>query len=201
MLGQDVDRLWNHPDSSSEFKKHILRTLLKEIIATSAGDSVRLVLHWQGGDHTELTFEKQRTGRHRYVTADDTVELIRKLARIQPDSMIASILNRLERRTAHGQSWNAKRVCSIRQHHAIAAYVDGERQARDELTVRETARILQIPEGSVIYLIKTRRLPATQACVKAPWILLKQDVDAYLVAPCAKRPRESDPDQATLDFQ
>ena len=201
MLGRDVDRLWDHPGSPPEFKKHILRTLLKEIIATSDADSIRLVLHWQGGDHTELTFEKQRTGRHRYVTAGDTVELIRQLARIQPDSMIASILNRLERRTAHGQSWNAKRVCSTRQHHAIAAYVDGERQARGELSVHEAARMLQVSEGSVIYLIKTKRLRATQACVKAPWILLKQDVDIYLAAPPVKRPREPDPDQATLDFQ
>jgi DNA invertase Pin-like site-specific DNA recombinase/cell division protein FtsB len=200
MLGRDVGRLWDHPDSPAEFKKHILRTLLKDIIATSAGDTIRLVLHWQGGCHTELTFEKQRTGRHRYVTAGDTIELIRQLARIQSDSMIASILNRIERRTAHGQSWNAKRVCSTRQHHAIAAYVDGERQARGELTVREAAEILKIPERSVVYLITTKRLPAKQACVKAPWILLKRDLDKY-AAHNTERPRERDPNQATLDFQ
>jgi hypothetical protein len=86
MLGRDMRRLWDHPDSPPEFKKHIVRT-------TSHGDAICLVLHWQGGDHTEVTFEKERTGRHRYVTADDTIGLIRSLARIQPDSMIASILN------------------------------------------------------------------------------------------------------------
>jgi hypothetical protein len=75
VVAGDVRRLWDHPDSPPEFKKHILRTLLKEIIATSDGDTIRLVLHWQGGDHIEVTFEKERRGRHRYVTADDTIEL------------------------------------------------------------------------------------------------------------------------------
>jgi len=60
-----LPRLWDHPNSPHEFKKRILRTVLKQIIATSLGDTVRLVLHWQGGAHTELTLQKTRTGRHR----------------------------------------------------------------------------------------------------------------------------------------
>jgi len=40
-----------------------------------------LVLHWQGGDHTEPTLEKTRTGKHRYVTDTDTIELIERQAR------------------------------------------------------------------------------------------------------------------------
>ena len=102
-LGRNVRQLWDHPKSLPEFKKRILRTVLTEIIASSAGDTVRFVLHWQGGDHTELTLQKTLTGQHRYVTDTDMIELIRSLARIQPDSMIASILNRMGRRTAHGQ--------------------------------------------------------------------------------------------------
>jgi hypothetical protein len=117
-LGRNVRQLWDHPKRPPEFKKRILRTVLKEIIASSTGDTVRLVLHWQGGDHTELTLQKTRTGQRRNVTDTDTIELIRSLARIQPDSMIASILNRMGRRTAHGQSWNTTRVCSMRNRHA-----------------------------------------------------------------------------------
>jgi hypothetical protein len=85
-----------------EFKKRILRTVFKKIMATPAGDTIHLVLHWQGGDHTELTLQKTRIGHTRYVTDTDTIELIRSLARIQPDPMIASVLNRMGRRTAQG---------------------------------------------------------------------------------------------------
>ena len=45
------------------------------------------------------------------------------LARIEPDARIASILNRNQRRTAHGQSWTAKRICSLRNNHAIRSTV------------------------------------------------------------------------------
>jgi hypothetical protein len=58
------------------------------------------------------------------------VEIVRTLARIEPDARIASILNRNQRRTAHGQEWTAKRVCSLRNNHAIPVYREGERQAR-----------------------------------------------------------------------
>jgi hypothetical protein len=81
-LGHDARRLWAHPKSTPEFKKRILRTVLKEIIASSAGDTAHLVLHWQGGDHTELTLQKTRTRQHRYVISPIPVEgrkiLIRK---------------------------------------------------------------------------------------------------------------------------
>ena len=82
----------DYPNIPPEFKKRILRTVLKEIIASSDGDTVRLVLHWQGGDHTELALQKTRRGVHRYITDTDTIDWIRSLARMQPDSMIASIL-------------------------------------------------------------------------------------------------------------
>jgi excisionase family DNA binding protein len=201
-LGEDVRRLWDHPDSPCEFKKRILRTVLKQIIASSEADTVRLVLHWQGGDHTELTLAKTRTGQHRYVTDTDTVELIRSLARVQPDAMIASILNRIGRRTAHGQSWNTRRVCSVRHGHAIEVYREGERQARGEVSVSEAASMLGVTETTVLKMIRQKQLPATHACVNAPWILLKEDVEKHMATSHRREGRQTrNPDQSVLDIQ
>jgi len=201
-LGHDVRRLWDHPNSPPEFKKRILRSVLKEIIASSDGETVRLVLHWQGGEHTELTLEKTRTGKHRYVMDTDTIELIRSLARIQPDSMIASILNRFGRRTAHGESWNARRVCSARNNHKIEVYREGERQDRGELTVSEVASMLSVTETTVLRMIRQKQLPATHACLNAPWILLKEDVENYIAASRrAESPQTSNPNQMAFDIQ
>src|SRR5215831_5012396 len=201
-LGQDVQRLWDHPKSPVEFKKRILRTVLKEIIASSDGDTVRMVLHWQGGDHTELALQKTRPGCHRYVTDTDTIDLIRSLARIQPDSMIASILNRMGRRTAHGQSWNSKRVCTMRYHHAIEVYREGEREARGELTVNEVAALLGVTDTTVLRMIRQKRLPATQVCANAPWVLLKDDVAKFLATLShGEAPQTCDPNQLALSFQ
>jgi hypothetical protein len=117
-FARDLPRLWDDPHSLPEHKKRLLRIALKDIIATCEGETIRLILHWQGGDHTQVEFQRIRTGRHRYVTDDDLVEIVRMLARIEPDARIASILNRNQRHTAHGQSWTAKRICSLRNNHA-----------------------------------------------------------------------------------
>ncbi len=201
-LAADLPRLWDHPHSSPEIKKRILRAVLKEIIARSEGDSVHLVLHWQGGDHTELKIDKTRTGHHRYVTDADTVELLRSLARVQPDAMIASILNRLGRRTAHGQGWTATRVCSLRNHHAIAVYQEGERQARGELTVGEVAAMLGVTATTVLRMIRHQHLPATQTCINSPWILRKDEVEQFLATSRrAKCPQTIDSNQLTFAIQ
>ena len=134
-------------------------------------------MHWQSGDHTQVEFQKIGTGRHRYVTDDDLVEIVRTLARIEPDARIASILNRNQRRTAHGQDWTAKRICSLRNNYVIPVYREGERQARDEMSVSEGAAALGVTPTTVLRLIRMKQLPASQACVSAPWILRKADVE------------------------
>ena len=176
-FARDLPRLWDDPHGLPEHKKRLLRIALKEIIATCEGETIRLILHWQGGDHTQVAFEKIRSGQHRYVTDDDLVEIVRMLARIEPDARIASILNRNQRRTAHGQNWTGKRICSLRNNHAIPVYREGERQARGEMSVSEVAAALSVTATTVLRLIQLKELPATQACVGAPWILRRPDVE------------------------
>lgn len=176
-FARDLPIHWDDPQSLPEHKKRLLRIALKEIIATCEGETIRLILHWQGGDHTQIEFEKIRSGRHRYVTDDDVVETVRILARIEPDARIASILNRNQRRTAHGDDWTAKRVCSLRNNHAVPVYSEGERQARGEMSVSEVAAALGVTPTTVLRLIRLRQLRATQACVGAPWILRRTDVE------------------------
>jgi DNA invertase Pin-like site-specific DNA recombinase len=176
-FARDLPKLWDDPQSEPEHKKRLLRIALKEIIATSEGETIRLILHWQGGDHTQVEFEKIRAGRHRYVTDDDLVEIVRMLARIEPDERIASILNRNQRRTAHGQNWTAKRICSLRHNHAIPVYREGERQARGEMSVSEVAASLGVTPTTILRLIRLKQLPAVQACVGAPWILRSSDIE------------------------
>jgi hypothetical protein len=176
-FARDLPKLWDDPQSLPEHKKRLLRIALREIIATCEGETIRLILHWQGGDHTQVEFQKIRTGRHRYVTSDDLVEIVRILARIEPDTRIASILNRNQRRTAHGQSWTAKRICSLRNNHAIPVYHEEERQARGEMSVSEVADALGVTPTTVLRLIRLNQLPASQACMSAPWIPRTADVE------------------------
>ena len=176
-FARDIQRLWDDPRSSPKYKKRLLRIALKEITATCDTKTIRLVLHWQGGDHAQVEFPKIHTGQHCYATDHELVEMIRKLARIEPDPRIASILNKNEHRTAHGKSWTAKIVCALRNRHAIPVYRQGERQDRDEISVREAADALGVTPTTIFRLIQLKQLPAEQICGNAPWILLKNDVE------------------------
>jgi hypothetical protein len=57
-LADDLPRVWNHPAASTQIRKRILRTVLKEIVVTIEGDRLCLMVHWQGGDHTRLEVVK-----------------------------------------------------------------------------------------------------------------------------------------------
>lgn len=199
-LGRDIPSLWDDPRSAPEHKKRLLRIALKEIIATCEGETIRLVLHWQGGDHTQLEFQKIRTGQHRYVTDEDLVEAVRKLARIETDARIASILNRNQRRTAHGHVWTTKLVCSLRNNHGIAVYREGERADRGEMSVLEAANILAVTPTTVLRLIRLKQLPASQACANAPWVLSQANVELCLAdRKTARTPPTADPAQPLLE--
>ena len=135
------------------------------------GDRIRLRLHWQGGDHTELTVRKNRTGRHRWTTDAETGDLVRELARLMPDRSMASLLNRLGKRTGKGNPWTEARVRGFRTTHGIAVYRDGERQERNELTLQEAAERLGVSKMTVLRQIQRGTIPARQACKGAPWVI------------------------------
>ena len=95
-LGADLERAWLHPAATAATRKRILRAALTEIIVRRDGPIIHAILHWQGGDHTELQV-KQRlnaVGRHNPRIPDDTIALVRELARLMPDRQIARLLNR-----------------------------------------------------------------------------------------------------------
>lgn len=201
-LGADIEALWHHPGASVETRKHILRTAIVEIVAKVVDDTIDLVIHWQGEDHTRLTVPKNRTGHHRWTTEAETGELIRALARQQPDAGIVAILNRCGKRTGKGNSWTESRVRSHRSAHGIAAYRDGEMSERRELTLEQTAQRLNVSKMTVLRLIGSGAIEASQVCKGAPWAIPEAalaGIDPRTAL--RRRPRPENPDQQSLVFQ
>lgn len=200
-LGDDLPALWRHPQSSAALKKRIVRALLHEIIVNKDGDKISMVLHWDGGDHTKLDFLKNKTGQHRHATPDNVVELIGQLARVQPDQGVVSILNRLGLRTGRGNTWTEGRLRVFRNDHNIAVYKEGERDARGELTLEETAAMLNTSKESVRRLIASKILSAEQACSGAPWIIRRADAQKIAAKISTDGPRTKSLDQLSLILQ
>ena len=162
-LGADLERAWHHERASPESRKRILRALLEEIVANIEGDRIKLRLHWQCGDHTELTVRKNRTGRHRWTTDAETCDIVKELARLMPDRSIASFLNRAGKWTGKGNPWTEARVRGFRTYRRIAVYREGERQERNELTLQEAAERLGVSKMTVLRQIQLGTIPARQS--------------------------------------
>lgn len=113
-LGKDLVKAWNSPGASIETRKKIIRLLIEEIVVDVVGDTLALVIHWQGGDHTEMTVKKNKVGQTRWTVAADVVDLVRVLARQLPDHAIAAILNRSGKLTGRGAAWTRAHVCGLR---------------------------------------------------------------------------------------
>jgi len=205
-LGSDLPKLWNHQRASAETRKRILRTVINEIIVRVEGTQVQLKLHWHGGDHTELVARKNPSGTCHLATDTDTVQLVRSLARLLPDASIAALLNRLAKRTSRGNTWNAVRVCALRNSYDIAVHRDGERAARGEVNLEEAAQRLKVKSMTVLRLIQRKVLAAQQPCVGAPWSIRRDDLDSEVVQRALTggrrdTPVRPNPGQGSLDFQ
>ena len=83
--------------------------MLVQIIATIKGREIHLLLHCKGGDYSHQVVPRNRTGEHRWATDGQTGALIRDLARMLPDELIAGALNRLGKKTGKGNSWTKTR--------------------------------------------------------------------------------------------
>ena len=178
-MSADIALVWEHPQASTVLKKRLLRTVLEEIVVRVAEQQITMVLHWRGGDHTELEFTKNRTGVHRWATDQDVVELVRALARQMPDGLIAATLNRMGKRTVRGHTWNKMRICTLRNDHQIAVFREDEREERGELTLEEAAAYLELNAMTLRRMIVRGDIPARQFSAGTPWIIRRMDLDKF----------------------
>jgi DNA invertase Pin-like site-specific DNA recombinase len=205
-LSQDLPRVWNHTRSSLNLKKRIIRTVIKEIVVYLEEQNIKLIIHWEGGEHTKLEVLKNKSFDYPLRTDVETRKIISALARIMPDKHIVAFLNRIGKTTAKGHTWNPVRLRSFRNNNNIPVYREGERQEREEFTVDEASSKLGIGSTKARRLIQHKILPARQVCSGAPWIIFKKDLESEAVKKAAhsklpKRPLPEKSKQEVLNFQ
>ena len=202
-LGADLKSAWAHPAATAATRKRIVRTALNEIVVRRDGAMIHAVLHWQGGSHTALQV-KQRlnaVGRHNPRIPDDTIALVRDLARLMPDRQIARLLNRSGKTTGHGNGWSEQRVRGFRKHHQIEVFRDGEWAERGEITLEAAAEIVGVCTMTALRMLRRGDLKGRQVCVGAPWAIKADDVAAFTGRKRPTAPLSPNPDQQTFEFQ
>lgn len=205
-LSQNLPRVWNHPCSSLDLKKRLIRTVIKEIVVNLKDQKIKLIIHWEGGEHTELEVLKNKSDENPLRTDVETKKIISGLARIMPDKHIVAFLNRIGKTTVKGHTWNPVRLRAFRNNNNIPVYREGERQEREEFTVDEASSKLGIGSTKVWRLIQHKILPARQVCAGAPWIISKKDLESEAAKKAAhsklpKRPLSVNTKQKVFNFQ
>jgi hypothetical protein len=200
-LGSNLNAAWNDASTPIELKKRIIRTLINDIVVdvNHPRATIEMQIHWAGGVHTPLIVRKNKVGRNSSAVDRDVIELVRELALVQPDSRIASTLNRLGYHSGTGKTWNETRVKNLRNYNQIPVFV----MSKDRLwlTLEEAAAILKTGVTVVRTMIKKELLPARQVAKHAPWTIKREDLERPEIRNYVKATRPGRPFQYTNNNQ
>ena len=208
-LAADLEAVWTHPETDIRLKKRIVRTLIHEIVAdvdAEAGEII-LVIHWQGGVHTELRVPRRRRGQSSAQTDKAIVEVVQVVVRICTDDLIAGALNRNGLRTGRGNRWTRERVSSLRSYNKIPRYCPDRRRLQGWMNLTEAAEFLGISPRTLRLAVERGEIEADHPLNDGPWVFNRQALESeaaiQLVSRVQRRcelPAKPAADQASLDF-
>ena len=167
-LAHDVPAVWQDPAIDPRLKQRIVRILIHEIIADvdDEAGAVVLVIHWQGGRHTDVRVPRPARGRTTRCTDAEAIALVRRMAGRWHDDTIAAQLNLLGWRTGTGNHWTRMRVRELRSRLALPA-CDPTQPAW--LTATAAAQHLGISPAYAGLLLKRGIIPGSQVVPGSIW--------------------------------
>jgi DNA invertase Pin-like site-specific DNA recombinase len=185
MLGSDLRQVWTAATTTDRDRKELLRTLLEEVIfdLKRAEETAHLTLRWRGGAITLLDVSVPPFRPMGPRTDEDTISLLRRLAALYPDEVIAGILNRQGRKTATGERFTANQVGSLRRYRNIPRFqAPAEPPSGELVSIRQAARILGMNTSSIHRWLADGFIAGEQVTPGAPWqIRITDELRARIV--------------------
>jgi DNA invertase Pin-like site-specific DNA recombinase len=185
MLGSDIRQVWTAASTTDGDRKELLRTLLEEVVLNlkRAEGHAHLTLRWRGGAITILDVCVPRFKPMGPRTDEDTLSLLRRLAALYPDEVIAGILNRQGRKTATGERFTANQVGSLRRYRNIPRFQPPAEPPSGELvSIRKAAQILSMNTSSIHRWLADGFIAGEQLTPGAPWqIRITDELRARIV--------------------
>jgi DNA invertase Pin-like site-specific DNA recombinase len=177
-LAEQLERIWDDPKTDPALKKRIVRTLVEEVIADvdSEAGEIRLVIHWKGGVHTEMSVPRRRRGFNNGHTDKELVEAVSMLAKICSDDLIAGILNRNGHKTGRGNRWTKERVTALRSHHRIARHDPDRKKSEGWMNLTEAAAFVGASPRTVRLAVEAGKIAAEHPFNDGPWIFHQADL-------------------------
>jgi DNA invertase Pin-like site-specific DNA recombinase len=185
MLASDMRQVWSAASTTDRDRKELIRTLLEEVILNlkRAEGHAHLTLRWRGGAITTLDVAVPRFKPMGPRTDEDTISLLRRLATLYPDEVIAGILNRQGRKTATGERFTANQVGSLRRYRNIPRFQPpSEPPSGDLVSIRKAAQILGMNTSSIHRWLADGFIAGEQVTPGAPWqIRITDELRARIV--------------------
>jgi len=177
-LGTDLAAVWDAPTTTPRDQKELLRTLIEEVILSVDRNepAAHLTVRWKGGALTDVDVPLPRSRPATIRTDEDTLDLVRRLARFYPDTVIAGILNRQGRTTARGHRFEANRVATLRTHWRIPCFQPNpEIEEGDVMTVAKAAATLNVAPSTLHRWLNDGLIAGEQVTPGAPWRIRMTD--------------------------
>jgi len=171
-LGSDIRQVWTAATTTDRDRKELLRTLVEEVVVNlkRAEGQAYLTLRWRGGAITPLDVPVPRFRPMGPRTDEETISLLRRLAALYPDEVIAGILNRQGRKTAAGERFTANQVGSLRRYRGIPRFQPPAEPLNGELvTIRKAAQILGMNTSTIHRWLADGFIAGEQVTPGAPW--------------------------------
>jgi hypothetical protein len=177
-LAADIEEIWNSKDSSERLKKRVIRTLIREIVVDldEPAGKINLVIHWQGGVHTELCVPRRKRGKATCTSAD-AIEAVRVLSQVCTDQHIAGVLNRNGLRTGRGNRFTKERITSLRNYHGIEIFCPEKKQQNGWMTLNEAADYVGVAARTLRLAVEAGKVSGSHPLPDGPWVFKRSDLD------------------------
>jgi excisionase family DNA binding protein len=189
LLGADLSALWQAPTTTNRDRKRLLRCLIEEVQLRTEEGRYAIRIIWKGGALSERELVRSKPGCAQR-TAEDTVELVRALAREFDDAQIARVLNKQGRRSGLGNPFTQQSVTSLRGKHGIpkCSKVMAKDPTDGPFTADEAARELGVTMSTVHRWLREGVLAGEQLTAGSPWrIVLTAEVRQRLAGGAAPK--------------
>lgn len=190
-LAADLNSVWNSSSADMRTKQRLVRALVEEIVVDveESTREVVLVIHWRGGQHSELRVRKPQAGEHLMRNSAEVDQVIRQMGTRWSDDHIAATLNRMGTTTPFGHTWDAKRVGGYRRTKGIPGYESAVKDGKC-LTMVEAAESAGVNCHAIRKLIRDGILSAKQYVFDAPWQILAVDLERPEVQEALRKRRK-----------
>jgi hypothetical protein len=207
-LAADFHKVWKHSSTDARLKKRLIRILVNEIIIDTfpAKGETELIIHWQGGAHTQLTVKRRKRGTAPHHTSLEIVDAVKNYALLFDDDYIAGCLNRNNLRTGWGNRWSGQYVHSLRNKRKIPPpHKDAE---NEWLTLTRAAELLEMSTTILRKELEKGSLPYKHPLPYGPWMIKRKDLSTQKALAIKERVRitrenigaEHDSEQQIFNF-